>query len=62
MQRAVACAERGWRWRCRAHTHTHARARAAATQISGGEWKQELLFTVPREHPEVERLEGRYKK
>jgi hypothetical protein len=31
-------------------------------QISGGDWKQELLFTVPRDHPEVERLEGRYKK
>lgn len=30
-------------------------------EISGGEWKQELLFTVPRDHPEVERLEGRYK-
>lgn len=31
-------------------------------QITGGQWKQELLFTVPRDHPEVERLEGRYKK
>lgn len=31
-------------------------------QIAGGDWKQELLFTVPRDHPEVERLEGRYKK
>lgn len=31
-------------------------------QISGGDWKEELLFTVPRDHPEVERLEGRYKK
>lgn len=33
-----------------------------ALQISGGDWKQELLFTVPRDHPEIERLEGRYKK
>ncbi|KAF6265583.1 hypothetical protein COO60DRAFT_863334 [Scenedesmus sp. NREL 46B-D3] len=30
-------------------------------QISGGEWQKELLFVVPREHPEIERLEGRYK-
>lgn len=31
-------------------------------QAEGGEWKDELMFKVPREHPEVERLEGRYKK
>ena len=31
-------------------------------QAEGGEWKQELMFKVPREHPEVQRLEGRYKK
>lgn len=31
-------------------------------EISGGDWQSELLFTVPRDHPEVERLEGRYKK
>jgi hypothetical protein len=31
-------------------------------EMSGGDWKPELLFTVPRDHPEVERLEGRYKK
>eukprot|EP00878_Enallax_costatus_P004615 GHUV01004860.1.p1 GENE.GHUV01004860.1~~GHUV01004860.1.p1 ORF type:complete len:237 (+),score=50.87 GHUV01004860.1:272-982(+) len=30
-------------------------------QISGGDWKKELLFVVPRDHLEVERLEGRYK-
>ncbi|KAI8468082.1 MAG: hypothetical protein J3K34DRAFT_428330 [Monoraphidium minutum] len=30
-------------------------------EISGGDWRPELLFTVPRDHPEVERLEGRYK-
>jgi len=34
----------------------------ADLQISGGEWQKDLLFTVPRDHPEVERLEGRYKK
>jgi hypothetical protein len=31
-------------------------------QLQGGEWQKELLFVVPREHPEIERLEGRYKK
>ncbi|KAG2447304.1 hypothetical protein HYH02_007634 [Chlamydomonas schloesseri] len=30
-------------------------------EASGGEWKRELLFAVPRDHPEVARLEGRYK-
>ncbi|KAL4452593.1 hypothetical protein ABPG75_008255 [Micractinium tetrahymenae] len=30
-------------------------------QAEGGEWKQELMFKVPRGHPEIERLEGRYK-
>lgn len=35
---------------------------AVAAQISGGEWKRDLLFVVPRDHPEIERLEGRYKK
>lgn len=31
-------------------------------QASGGEWNKDLLFKVPREHEEVQRLEGRYKK
>jgi hypothetical protein len=31
-------------------------------ELSGGDWRPELLFAVPRDHPEVERLEGRYKK
>jgi hypothetical protein len=31
-------------------------------QAAGGEWKDELLFRVPRQHPEMERLAGRYKK
>lgn len=30
-------------------------------QAEGGEWKQELMFRVPRDHPEIQRLEGRYK-
>uniref|UniRef100_A0A383V445 peptidylprolyl isomerase n=1 Tax=Tetradesmus obliquus TaxID=3088 RepID=A0A383V445_TETOB len=30
-------------------------------QMSGPEWQSELLFSVPRDHPEIERLEGRYK-
>lgn len=30
-------------------------------EASGGEWRRELLFAVPRDHPEVLRLEGRYK-
>jgi hypothetical protein len=35
---------------------------ASSLQISGGEWQRDLLFVVPRDHPEIERLEGRYKK
>lgn len=31
-------------------------------QAEGGDWKPELLFMVPREHEEIQRLEGRYKK
>ncbi|EFN56844.1 hypothetical protein CHLNCDRAFT_144428 [Chlorella variabilis] len=34
---------------------------ATRVKAEGGEWKDELMFKVPREHPEVERLEGRYK-
>ena len=30
-------------------------------KADGGEWKEELLFQVPRDHPEVQRMEGRYK-
>eukprot|EP00983_Pelagomonas_calceolata_P075912 1153215-Pelagomonas_calceolata.AAC.4 len=29
---------------------------------TGGEWKADLLFAVPRDHPEMQRLEGKYKK
>lgn len=35
---------------------------ACLVQAEGGEWKQELLFVVPRDHEEIERLENRYKK
>lgn len=31
-------------------------------QVEGDEWNPELLFKVPWDHPEVERLKGRYKK
>ena len=31
-------------------------------ELSGGDYRPELLFSVQRDHPEVERLEGRYKK
>ena len=30
-------------------------------QLQGGPWQQELLFTIPRTHEEIARLEGRYK-
>eukprot|EP00798_Chlamydomonas_sp_ICE-L_P016107 gene16107-22249_t len=30
-------------------------------EATGGDWNKELLFLVPRDHPEVARLEGRYK-
>ena len=30
-------------------------------EAEGGEWDPSLLFTVPADHPEVERLAGRYK-
>ncbi|KAL3135725.1 hypothetical protein ABBQ38_006193 [Trebouxia sp. C0009 RCD-2024] len=29
-------------------------------EASGGEWNKDLLFNVPSEHEEVQRLEGRY--
>ena len=34
----------------------------AVMQASGGTWNRDLLFNVPRDHEEVQRLEGRYKK
>ncbi|KAL6766317.1 FKB16G [Auxenochlorella protothecoides x Auxenochlorella symbiontica] len=30
-------------------------------QVEGAEWNPELLFRVPWDHPEMERLKGRYK-
>jgi hypothetical protein len=35
---------------------------ARIMQAQGGPWERDLMFTVPREHPEVARLEGRYKR
>ena len=35
---------------------------AFLSQASGGEWNKDLLFNVPREHGEMQRLEGRYGK
>ena len=34
----------------------------ADAQAQGKPWNQELLFAVPRDHPEMQRLDGRYKK
>ena len=33
-----------------------------SAKASGGEWNKELLFVVPIDHPEIQRLQGRYKK
>jgi hypothetical protein len=30
-------------------------------QLEGGPWQEELMFKVPRSHPEIQNLEGRYK-
>mmetsp|Transcript_11275 Transcript_11275/g.31968 ORF Transcript_11275/g.31968 Transcript_11275/m.31968 type:complete len:239 (+) Transcript_11275:188-904(+) len=30
-------------------------------EASGGEWQKDLVFTVPRDHEEMQRLDGRYK-
>eukprot|EP01025_Chloroclados_australasicus_P038673 TRINITY_DN3991_c3_g2_i1.p1 TRINITY_DN3991_c3_g2~~TRINITY_DN3991_c3_g2_i1.p1 ORF type:complete len:222 (+),score=28.92 TRINITY_DN3991_c3_g2_i1:143-808(+) len=30
-------------------------------EITGGDYKQELVFKVPTDHPEIARLQGRYK-
>ena len=30
-------------------------------KADGGPWQEELLFKVPRDHPEIQRMEGRYK-
>lgn len=31
-------------------------------QADGGEWKEELLFKVPMDHPEIQRMANRYKR
>lgn len=33
----------------------------SAVELASPAWNPELLFDVPLDHPEVERLEGRYK-
>lgn len=33
----------------------------ARVEAQGNEWNRELLFEVPRDHPEMQRLDGRYK-
>ena len=38
------------------------RLAASCVQVNGGEWDPKLLFSVPNDHPEVLRLEGRYKR
>mgnify|MGYP000081249198 CR=1 FL=1 len=38
------------------------KAIVAEIEAEGGAWDPARLFTVPREHEEVQRLEGRYKK
>ena len=38
------------------------RMAALCLQVNGGEWDHKLLFSVPMDHPEVQRLEGRYKR
>ena len=47
------------------HGESHCRLNlrcCAHAQAQGKPWKRELLFAVPREHPEMQRLDGRYKK
>lgn len=34
----------------------------AILEAQGGEWKRDLLFKVPKDHQEIQRLEGRYQK
>lgn len=34
---------------------------AALVQAQGGEWKRELMFNVPIDHEEIQRLSGRYR-
>jgi len=33
----------------------------ATIEATGNPWQKELVFEVPREHPEMQRLEGRYR-
>ncbi len=38
------------------------RVAGPCVQVNGGKWDHKLLFSVPTDHPEVQRLEGRYKR
>ena len=52
-------------WSCPRHAGLHAWKSLSSpnrAQAEGGEWKEELLFVVPREHEEMMRLENRYQK
>lgn len=40
---------------------SHGKGDIVELEITGGEYKPELVFKVPTDHPEVERLQGRYK-
>jgi hypothetical protein len=40
---------------------SHGEGDIVELEITGGDYKPELVFKVPTDHPEVERLQGRYK-
>ena len=40
---------------------SHGEGDVVELEISGGEYKKELVFKVPTDHPEIQRLQGRYK-
>lgn len=48
--------------KCGANVNACMAASGVLLQAQGGPWQEELLFKVPREHAEVQRLEGRYKR
>lgn len=37
------------------------KGQSSILEATGGEWRKELVFSIPRTHEEIERLEGRYK-
>ena len=40
---------------------SHGEGDVVELEITGGPYKPELLFSVPTDHPEIARLQGRYK-